>query len=230
MKRFYKQAEAAACEGGHTVHLDGRPIRTPAKAPLVVPTPALADAIRDEWAAQGDKIDPDSMGFMTLAATTIDRVIPNHAAVAAEAAGYAGSDLLCYRAESPPELATRQAEAWDPVLDWARDRYDVTFTVTAGLMPVDQPEETRARFLTVAQGYDPFALTAVHVMTTACGSFLLALAIAEGRLSAEQGLDASRVDETYQEELWGLDDEAQARKERLRREVGQAAEFLRKAG
>lgn len=230
MKRFYKAAGAVACDGGFTVQLDGKPIRTPAKAPLVVPTLALAQAIAGEWDAQEEKVDPNSMAQMTLAATAIDRVVPNFNAVAAEAAGYAASDLLCYRADSPPELTVRQSEGWDPILDWARARYDVTFAVTSGLMPVDQPEETKDRFLSVAGTYTPFQMTAIHVMTTACGSFLLALAIVEERVSPEEGLARSRIDETYQEELWGTDEEADARRIRLEKEIAEAAAFLRHLG
>jgi len=196
----------------------------------VVPTLALAQAIAGEWDAQEEKVDPNSMAQMTLAATAIDRVVPNFNAVAAEAAGYAASDLLCYRADSPPELTVRQSEGWDPILDWARARYDVTFAVTSGLMPVDQPEETKDRFLSVAGTYTPFQMTAIHVMTTACGSFLLALAIVEERVSPEEGLALSRIDETYQEELWGTDEEADARRIRLEKEIAEAAAFLRHLG
>lgn len=227
MKRVFEAASVIAVNGGgHTVALDGRPVRTPAKEPLHLPTEGLAAEIAAEWNAQGDKIVPDSMPLMTLAATAIDRVIPNHAAVAAEAAGYGGSDLLCYRADTPLELAQRQADGWDPVLDWATARYDVSFTVTAGLMPVDQPAETLTRFHTVAAEFDSFALTAVHVLTTAFGSFVLALSVVEKAQKIDEAFALSRIDETYQEELWGTDEEAEKRRSRLHAEVVSAHHFL----
>lgn len=228
MKRFYKSADAAASEGhdGHTVRLDGRPVRTPGKAALTLPTVALAEAIAAEWRAQGDKIVPDTMPLMSLAATAIDRVVDNHAVVAAEAAGYAGTDLLCYRAETPIELAQRQAEAWDPVLDWARSNFDARFEVTLGLMPIEQPAKTLARFQDVMATREPFELTALHVMTTAFGSLLLALSVDAGATTAARALDASRVDEVYQAELWGEEEEAAKRRDRLLREVESAERFL----
>lgn len=230
MKRFYKHAAAQPTEGGYQVCLDGKPIRTPAKAAMVLPTQALAEAIAAEWEAQEDKIVPDTMPQMTLAATAIDRVVPNFEAVAEEAAGYAGSDLLCYRADGPDDLVVRQAEGWDPVLEWAQTRYDVRFTVTNGLMPVDQPEETRERFQTVAKGVDPFSMTALHVLTSAFGSFILALSVLERERSPAEAFDLSRIDETHQEELWGIDEEAEARKERLSKEVDQAFRYINLLG
>ncbi|WP_420419586.1 ATP12 family chaperone protein [Pacificispira sp.] len=226
MKRFYKTSSIGTVEGGFSVLLDGKPVRTPAKAPLTLPNRALAEAVAAEWADQGDKIVPDTMPQMTLSATAIDRVTVAAAQVAADAAGYAGSDLLCYRADTPVELAQRQAEGWDPVLAWASERYDVQFQTTAGLMPVDQPEETRARFRSVAESFDPFQLTAVHVLTTATGSVLLALAVVEGRCAPAEAFALSRIDETYQEELWGVDEEAAKRRDRLAREIDQAHRFL----
>ena len=227
MKRVFETASVVAlADGAFTVALDGRAVRTPAKAALALPTEALADGVAAEWNAQGDQIVPDTMPLMTLAATAIDRVIPNRAAVAAEAAGYAGSDLLCYRADTPLELAQRQAEGWDPILDWAKRRYDVSFVVTVGLMPVDQPDETVSRFQSVAAEFDAFPLTALHVLTTAFGSFLLALAVAERARGVEEIFALSRIDETYQEELWGADEEAEKRRDRLHREVVTADQYL----
>lgn len=222
MKRFYREAVARPGSEGHCVELDGRAVRTPAGASLSLPTLALAEAVAAEWAAQEDKIVPDTMPLMSLCATTIDRVMPGREAVAAEAASYAGSDLLCYRAETPVELATRQAEGWDPILDWAKQRFDVHFAVTTGIMPVDQPAETKARFQDVAAALDPYDLAATHVLTTALGSFLLALAVIEGRLDPSAAFALSRIDETYQEELWGTDEEAAARRDRLAREIADA--------
>ncbi|MAO91197.1 MAG: ATPase [Rhodospirillaceae bacterium] len=226
MKRFYKSAAAVQTESGYMVNLDGRPVRTPARAPLVLPGLALGEAVAAEWNAQGDKIIPDTMPLMSFASTAIDRVSGAMEAVAAEASGFAASDLLCYRADQPIELAQRQADAWDPLLDWARTRYDVTFSVTTGIMPVEQPAENKARFTAVALAFDPHTLTGLHVMTTAYGSFLLALAVVEGRLTAPEALAISRVDETFQAELWGTDEEAEKRHQRLLREVTSAQHFI----
>lgn len=227
MKRLYDLAAVAALdEGLFTVTLDGRAVRTPANAALALPTEALAKAVAAEWNAQGDRILPDSMPLMTLAATAIDRVVPNHAAVAAEASGYAGSDLLYYRAEGPIELVQRQAEGWDPILDWAQSRYAVSFTLTAGLMPVDQPKETVSRFQNLAEEMESFDLTAVHVLTSAFGSFLLTLCVVENMRDIDQAFALSRIDESYQEELWGSDAEAEKRKERLHADVRSAAHYL----
>jgi chaperone required for assembly of F1-ATPase len=226
MKRFYKSAEAVQTETGVMVNLDGRPVRTPARAPLVLPTLALGQAVAAEWDGQGDKIIPDTMPLMSFASTAIDRVSVAVEAVAAEASGYAASDLLCYRAEQPIELAQRQADAWDPILEWAQTRYEVTFKVTVGIMPVEQPAENKARFAEVSGAIDAHTLTALHVMTSAFGSFILALAVLEGRLTAPEALAVSRVDETFQAELWGTDEEAEKRHQRLLREVTSAHHFI----
>lgn len=227
MKRVYKAVSTAAERGGHQVLLDGRPVHTPGRAPLLLPSGALAKAVAAEWDAQEERVRPDTMPMMALSATAIDRVMPNHAAVAHEAAGYAGSDLLCYRADTPVELARRQAEAWDPVLDWARTRYDVDFVTTAGLMPVDQPQETVMRFRALAAELDAFPLAALHVMTTVCGSFLLALAVYEDAMQPEEAFALASVDDAYQAELWGEDADAAARRRRLAAEVVDAKRFLR---
>jgi chaperone required for assembly of F1-ATPase len=226
MKRVYKAVSTKADPDGHSVLLDGRPVRSPGGAALRLPTSALAEAVAAEWDAQTEKIQPASMPMMTLSATAADRVLPQRAAVARDAAGYAASDLLCYRADTPVELAQRQAEAWDPVLDWARRRYGVEFAVTAGLMPVDQPPKTIARFQALAEALDAFPLTALHVMTTACGSFLLALSVYEGHAAPDEAYALASLDEAYQAELWGKDAEAVARRARVAAEVAEAKRFL----
>ena len=225
-RRFYKIAAVESGGNGHFITLDGRRVRTPAGAPLFLPARALARAVATEWNTQEETIVSERMPLMSLSATAIDWVIPNFGDVAAAMAGYAGSDLLCYRAGSPPELAVRQAEGWDPILNWASVRYDARFEVTAGIMPVDQPEETCARFRTVAAGMDPFTLTAAHVLTMVLGSFLLALAVLERVRAPTDAFALSRLDETYQEEFWGIDEEATARRDRLSAEVANAQRFL----
>lgn len=234
MKRFYEKAAAApaaevgslAAESGHAVLLDGRPIRTPAQAPLVVPAAPLAEAVAAEWDAQDDEVRPDDMPMMSLAATAIDRVVPQRETVAGDAAAYGGCDLLCYRAEGPEALAARQAEEWQPLLDWAADRFGVELTVTAGISPVAQDNAALVRLGEEVARYDAFPLTALHVLTTTTGSLILALAVAEGRLAPETAYRVSILDERWQAEHWGEDEEAAAQRRRLAAEVANAAHFL----
>lgn len=238
MKRFYKDAAAASVaeidaidgEEGFAVLLDGKPIRTQGRrVPLVAPTRALADAVAAEWAAQEAQIDPSSMPMMTLTATALDRVVPQREAVAADAAAYAGSDLLCYRAtpeEADGDLRPRQDAVWQPLLDWAAERYGARLTVAEGIMPVAQDNAALMLLARALGGLDPFRLTAVHVMTTATGSLVLALALFEGRLEPQEAHALATLDETVQAEKWGEDEEAAARRATLRRELEEAAAFL----
>jgi chaperone required for assembly of F1-ATPase len=230
MKRFYKSARAMVDQEGFTVCLDDKAVRTPAGKPLLLPTRVLAEAVAFEWDNQDEKIIPQTMPMMSLGATAIDRVTPDLDEVAQDVARYAGSDMLCYRADSPLELRERQIKGWDPILDWARHRYDVTFDVTTGVMPIAQPEATQARFHQVTASLDNFNLAGVHVMTTVLGSILLALSVYEGRLCAEDAFQLSRLDETCQEELWGVDQEAAVRREHLFSEIRNAKRFLNLLG
>lgn len=234
MKRFYESAShvpaerlpAVAETDGHAVLLDGKPIRTPSRVQLVVPTEALASAIAAEWAAQGEKIDPATMPMMTLAATALDRVVPQVRAVAGDAATYAGSDLLCYRVADWPELAEAQRTGWDPILDWAAETYGARLTMTEGIMPITQDNTALMLFARALGQLDPFRLAAVHVMTTAMGSLLLALAVHEGRLAPADAFRLSTLDERFQAERWGEDHEARERLDRLAREIEEAATYL----
>lgn len=222
MKRFYASAEAR--DGA--ILLDGRPVRTPARAPLVVPMPALAEAIATEWAAQGETIDPRAMPLTGLANAAIDRVAPDPAAFAAPLAAYSESDLLCYRADLPPALAAAEAEAWDPLLDWARARYDVHFTVVAGVIHAPQPPATVARLGEALRARDPFALAAMNPLVTIGGSLVVALALAEGAIAAEPAFALTHLDELWQAERWGEDAEATKAREARRADFLAAARFL----
>jgi len=238
LKRFYKDAAAApaaeidAVDGaeGFAVLLDGKPIRTQGRrVHLIAPTRALADAVAAEWAAQEAQIDPSSMPMMTLTATALDRVVPQREAVAADAAAYAGSDLLCYRAapeEAEGSLRPRQDDAWQPLLDWAAERYGARLKVADGLMPIAQDNAALMLFARALGALDPFRLTAVHVMTTSTGSLVLALALFEGRLEPQEAHALATLDETVQAEKWGEDDEAAARRARLLQELEEATAFL----
>lgn len=223
MKRFYKQATAGP-DGG--ILLDGRPVRTPGRALLALPTPALAEAIAAEWAAQGEAIDPRAMPLTGLANAAIDRVASDPAAFAAPLAAYAETDLLCYRAESPPELIAAEAAAWDPLLDWARTRYDVHFELASGILHRPQPPATVTRLAEALLARDPFALVAFHPLVTIGGSLVAALAVAEGAVEAGAAFDATHLDELWQAEQWGEDWIATDAREARKRDFVRAADFL----
>ena len=207
-RRFWTEARAVPLDGGFTVHLDARPVRTPLKAPLVVPTLALAQAIAAEWQAQTGKVNPETMPFTRTANSAIDKVAPQRDAVAAMLAEYGGSDLLCYRAEGPDDLTLRQAAAWDPVLHWAKDALGAPLIATVGVMHVDQPADSLLRLRDAVDALDPFRLSAFHDLVAISGSLVLALAVTRHSLTAEAAWDLSRIDENWQIALWGEDEEA----------------------
>ena len=223
MKRFYRIVTVTPDSG---IALDGRPVRTPGRAPLVAPTAALADAIAAEWDAQGDEIDPRSMRFTGLANAAIDRVAPDAAGFASGLATYGESDLLCYRADHPAALAARQARAWDPLLDWATRRYDVAFAVTAGVVHVAQPTATIERLAAATAAHDAFALAGLSPLVTISGSLVAALAIADRAIDGASIWQAVTVDERWQAEKWGEDALAMAAQEARRVEFLDAARFL----
>jgi chaperone required for assembly of F1-ATPase len=230
-KRFYKSASVVEDgQGEYRIQLDGRPLRTPAKVELAVPTAALAQAIAAEWEAQGEHIDPTSMPLTRLANSSIDGVLPRQTAVRADIAKYAASDLLCYRAEAPDGLQRRQSEVWDPILRWADEWMGARFATGVGLMPVAQPDPAKAAVARALEDYDGFALAALHVMTTLMGSVLLALAHVRGHLTVEQAWAAAHVDEDWQISKWGEDAEAKARRERRWIEMQAASRMLKLIG
>ena len=212
-KRFYETAGVEERDGGFALVLDGRPARTPAANPLAAPTRALAEAIAGEWQAQGPEIDPRRMPLTRIANSAIDGVASQREAVVDGIVHYAGSDLVCYRAGEPERLAAAQGAAWDPVLAWAREALGARFLLSEGVMHVEQPETARAAVRArVERVASPFALAALHIMTTLTGSVLIALAQVEGALSVEQAWAAAHVDEHFQESVWGEDAEAMARR------------------
>ena len=222
-KRFWK-ASAVVPEGmGFAIHLDGRPVRSPAKAPLILPTAALAAAIAAEWDAQTGVIRPGTMPLTRAANSSIDKVAPLIDAVVDELAGYGGTDLLCYRAHGPEALTLRQALAWDPLLAWSADVLGAPLNVTAGVIPVAQPTASLARLRGHVAGHSAFQLAGLHDLVAISGSVILALGVARARLGADEAFAISRIDETWQNEQWGADAEATAH-EALR------AEAFRNAG
>lgn len=225
LKRFYKKAEAAPHEKGYAILLDGRAVKTPAKAPLAVPVPALARAIAEEWEAQAEEIDPRAMKLTKLANTAIDLVAPRREMVIAELVTYAGTDLLCYRAETPAELAARQSALWDPMLAWAAG-LGISFTVTTGLMHVAQAPASLAAWRAQAAALDPFRIAALHNAVTLTGSAVLGLAVVLGRLSPDEAFAAAHLDEAWQIELCGEDEEEAARLAARRAELLETGRFL----
>lgn len=223
MRRFYK--EVAVADGG-AILLDGKPVKTPARADLILPTPALAEAVAAEWRAQGDEIDPRTMKLTGLSNAAIDRVAPDLASFVRPLAAYAESDLLCYRADAPAELIARQAEAWDPLLDWARARFDVHFAVTKGIVHAPQPDATVARLGEALAAYDAFPLAGLAPIITIGGSLVTALALAEDEIDADSAFDLTHLDELWQARRWGEDRLALEARAVRKRDFMAAAELL----
>lgn len=207
-RRFWKQATVAPVEGGFTVLLDGRPVRTPAKASLTLPTEGLARTVATEWDAQQEKIDPETMPYTRMANSSVDKVAPQKAEVADMLTAYGDSDLLCYRADAPQELVSRQAAAWDPLLDWAAQTYGARLEPRAGVMHAPQAPEALTRLSEAVHALGHFEMAAFHDLVTLSGSLVIGLAAIQGQASAEVLWAASRIDENWQEEQWGHDEDA----------------------
>ncbi len=227
-KRFYKTASYCAAESGsgYSVTLDGRVLKTPAKAQLVLPTEALAKAVAKEWDSQEEKIDSSSMAMMQLASTTIDRVATQVEAVVAEVARFAGSDHLCYHAEHPTELVERQAQQWLPLLDWVSKTYKAKLKVTSGITYVNQPEESLSALHRAIADLTIFELTAAHEITSGLGSVVLGLAVVSGEIGAEEAFNVSRLDEEHEIEQWGEDAEAAEVARLLKEDMLEVERFL----
>lgn len=206
--------------------LDGRSVRTPAKAPLIVPTLPLADAIAAEWQAQGAKIDPSSMPLLQFANTAIDRVSPDMGARCDEIAAYAETDLICHWASEPAELVDRQRRHWQPLLDWLALALDAPLRPVTGVIPLSQPVGSLAALRAAVAALDAFRLTGLSVLTSITGSLAIGLAVLRGRLEPDAAWAASRVDEDYQIERWGENPEAAAHQAALREEMAAAVRYL----
>ncbi|MFZ0692674.1 MAG: ATP12 family protein [Alphaproteobacteria bacterium] len=225
-KRRYRAAEVAVRGERFGIALDGRPARTPAGAELIVPTRPLAEAIAGEFRAQGAELVPESMPLTRLANAAIDRVKAGRQDIIADIAAYAESDLVCYRANEPEDLVRAQAAASDPMLQWVRERFGAELRVGAGIMPVAQDPAGVAKLKTAAASFDDMMLTALYSTIKNCGSLVLALALAEGRIDAREALGLSQTEESYQAGRWGLDPVYAARREQLARELASAARFM----
>jgi chaperone required for assembly of F1-ATPase len=212
-QRFYRLAELARRPEGFALLLDGRPARTPARRLLAVPSRPVAEAMAAEWNAQRDDIDPARMPVTRLVNSALDGVANRPDAVAEDAARYARCDLICYRADAPQRLVDRQNARWDPVLDWTQGEWDARFITSRGVVYAPQPAASiEAIRRAVARTESPLALAGLHAMTTLTGSVLLALAVTHRHLSAGEAWSAAHVDEDFQAEIWGADDEALQRR------------------
>lgn len=229
-RRFWTEATVQPEGAGFAVMLDSRPVRTPLKAPLVLPTEALARAVAAEWQAQTGTVNPATMPFTRTANSAIDKVAPQFADVAAMLAEYGGSDLLCYRATDPEALIARQAAAWNPLLDWVAGEFGTPLAATQGVVPIAQPVSSLAALGAAVSAQSPFQLAAFHDLVAITGSLVLALAVTRGRLSAEDAWALSRIDEDWQIEAWGQDDEAAGTAALKRAAVLQADRFYALCG
>lgn len=245
MRRFYKEVDVTPhrkiraadfsaspsrgeAKNAFAILLDGKVIKTPMRKTLALPTHALAEAVAEEWRSQSEKIVPETMPLTKLANTAIDRVAGNEGAIVESIAAYA-NDLLCYRAETPDDLAARQNELWNPLLDWAARHHGVRLNVASGIVHISQPEEALTAVRAALAAQDAFVLTALHNAATICGSVVLVLALEGGRLGAEEAFALSQLDERYQAEKWGTDPEAAKRSAALAAELDAAMRFMRLA-
>ena len=225
LKRFWKAATVTPLEGGYTVLLDQRQVKTPGKNLLVVPTEAMAQAIAKEWDAQQGPVRPETMPYTRCANSAIEKVTPQFDEVVALLAAYGETDLLCYRAPGPIELTDLQAQGWDPLLDWAAAALQAPLKATAGVVHIAQDPDTIARLHTMTAALTPFQIAAFHDLVSLSGSLVLAFAVTHEKLTPQDAWDISRIDETYQSSLWGVDEDAAALAETKRQAFHHAARF-----
>ena len=226
MKRFWKEVAVIAEDGGWGIALDGRPMRTPQRAPLVVASAALAEAIAAEWRAQGETIDPATMPMTGLTNAAIDLAAPDPATFAEPIAAYAATDLFCYRDDRDAALQAEQAAAWNPLLAWAEARYGVEFALTQGVLPIDQPETTVAVLQDAVLAQDHWRVAALTPLVTIGGSLVAGLALIECAFDTDALWEAVSLDDLYQERRWGADGEAQKARAIHKRDWDNAARFL----
>ena len=227
VKRFWKSVSVEEVANGFAVRLDAMAVMTPGKRVLAMPTREMAERVAAEWDAQADKVDPLSMPWTRSANTALDKIATQRTEVEGHLIGYAGTDLLSYRAEDPEELALRQSRAWDPLLDWVAQRFDVRLAVTRGIMPVAQRPDVLSRLSHEMTGMTDFQLTGFHDIVTLSGSFVLALSVVHERAEAAEIWALSRIDEDWQIEQWGEDEEAAEFANTRWRAVSHATEFYR---
>jgi chaperone required for assembly of F1-ATPase len=227
LKRFYKDVAVGTEADGLTVLLDAKPVRTPARHVLILPTQALAEAVAEEWRQQGETLEPQGMRVTRLAITAIDLMPGRRGDAVEEVAGYAGTDLLCYRADHPANLVARQAAAWQPWLDWAEQQHDARLVPASGIMPVAQPEPALRALHAAVERLGDWRLVGLHAATTLLGSLVLGLAFERGAIDSEQAFTTALLDELFEMEQWGEDDEQIRRHARIRADLVAADRYLR---
>jgi chaperone required for assembly of F1-ATPase len=226
VRRFYKRVTVRKTTDGYAVSLDGKVPRTPGGRALAVPTRALARALADEWRAQAGEIHPEAMPLTQLVNTALDRVIGQRHLIVEQTAAYGASDLLCYRAETPAELAERQMRVWQPLLDWAEVALRAPLNVTQGIIPIAQPSVALVALQNAVAALDVWRLTALQGIVPALGSLVLGMAVVHRRLSPQEALAASLLDETFQAERWGIAEETRIRHAILTRDMAAAVHLL----
>ena len=225
MKRLYKEAATGPAEGGYAILLDGKPIMTPGRRRLIVPTRALAEGIASEWREQGESIRPDTMPLMQIAATVLDHLAQHRADVEKAVVRFAETDLVCYRADGPPELVRKQRAVWEPLLDWLAEKHGVRLDVTHGVLPVSQPPEAIQALGAVVRALDDWRLGPLQAAVSAAGSLVVGLALTEGRLDAVHAFAASELDESWSIDHWGEDLEAARRRAVVASDLDAARRF-----
>ena len=226
-RRFYSEAAAAARADGYAVTLDNRPVKTPGtRVDLTVPTERLAHAVAQEWADQGETVEPQVMPLTALACTAHDVAVPRRDDLVSGIARYAETDLVCYRAPQPQALAEREQDVWQPLLDWLALTFDARLNTTTGILPIDQPTDARQALHTAVERYDAMHLAALSSCVHAAGSLVVGLALIQARLTAAQAFDAAEVERSYQIEQWGEDKDASEERESLKRDLDAAERFV----
>ncbi len=225
-KRFYAQVDLNVVDGGYAIELDGKPVKTPSRALLCISSKPLAKAVVAEWEAQETEIDPETMLLTKLANTALDRVAPRRDEIIDEIAGFGASDLMCYRAEHPDSLVVAQREGWDPLLAWLETETGARLEVTEGIVFKAQPEKTLARLRAQVASQSDFELAGLHQVVTFSGSLVLGLAVAAGRLEAEEAHRVAHIDEIWQADQWGWDEEAETRLNLRKEALVAAARYL----
>jgi chaperone required for assembly of F1-ATPase len=224
-RRFYRSVAVTGAKAPFSIALDDRPLRTPLKRPLDLPTRSVAEVVALEWLSQSERIEPQKMPFTRLANTAVDRVADNYSRIIGDIVDFAGSDLVCYRADEPTDLIERQARNWQPVLDWARARLGGDFVVTEGIVHVEQPASALEAIQSYLAGKDAWALTALHNMTTLTGSALISAMACEAAILPSEAWLAAHIDEDWQIVLWGWDEEARLRRDHRRQEFDVCLRF-----
>ncbi|MBT5913824.1 MAG: ATPase [Rhodospirillaceae bacterium] len=226
MKRFYKKVTVENAEEFFIVTLDGKPLLTPGKKSLLLPNQQLADKIASEWQQQNELIQPHKMPNMSLASTAIDRVAPQRMEVIDSIVAYGSTDLLCYRAFEPEELVDRQHRIWQPLLDWAKVTINAELLVTAGIMPLKQPDSSINAIRAKIIQYNSFSLVALHELTSVSGSVIIGLAVIERYINLDESIKAAQLDTIYQIERWGEDPEVMSKLKNTKQEMSEASNFI----